>query len=389
MAEWSPNSEFDVLPRTAISREHGSFAGFRSTQARYRRVFQRKPDAHSYITNSYPRVIQAEGRPVASIALVSMFVNELIAISVSTLSPTASIGTDLYSRVDNSDRAQLYRGADFPMKPEDLNKLRSRGVHQLFIERESRAKYQDYLRELAQGDGDAEATLSQRTAAMNDVVLDVLETSFRNRNTDNTVNDAAELGGIAAGLVTRDDFTAEDLFRVMHHDYATFTHSANVAYYCGILAAELGYDKQAVELVIAGGLLHDVGKLGIPDVILNKPGRLDESEFATVKKHPRKGFRELCHRDDLTEAQLMMVYQHHERLEGGGYPTGIGKHEIHPWAKLCAVVDIYEAVTSQRPYRMPMPRNQAIELLRRESGSALEKEIVECWISIIQSTMPD
>lgn len=317
-----------------------------------------------------------------------MFVNELITISVSTLSPSASIGTDLYSRIDDSDRVQLYRGADFPMKPEDLNKLRSRGVHQLYIERESRAKYQEYLREMAQGDGDSEATTTQRTAAMNEVVLDVLETSFRNRNTDNTVDDAAELGSIAAGLVTREDFAAGDLFRVLSHDYATFTHSANVAYYSGILAAKLGYSKEEVEQIIAGGLLHDVGKLEIPDAILTKPGRLDEAEFAAIKRHPRTGFRELCHREDLTEAQLMMVYQHHERLEGGGYPTGVSKNEIHPWAKLCAVVDIYEAVTSQRPYRTPMPRAQAIELLRRETSTALDKEIVECWISIIQTTMP-
>lgn len=347
------------------------------------------PDTHPFITILCPRVTQAEDRPQVSTAQTNMFVNELIAISVSTLSPTASVGTDLYSRVDDSDRVQLYRGADFPMKPEDLNKLRSRGVNQLFIERESRARYQEYLRELAEGDGDTEATSAQRTAAMNEVVLDVLETSFRNRKTDNTIDDAFELSTIAAGLVTSDDFAAADLFRVLNHDYATFTHSANVAYYCGILAAELGYAKEKVELIIAGGLLHDVGKLDIPDAILTKPGRLDEAEFAAVKRHPRTGFRELCHRKDLTEAQLMMVYQHHERLDGSGYPTGIGKSEIHPWAKLCAVVDIYEAVTSQRPYRTPMPRTQAIELLRRDSISSLDKEIVECWISIIQATTPD
>jgi HD-GYP domain-containing protein (c-di-GMP phosphodiesterase class II) len=282
----------------------------------------------------------------------------------------------------------LYRGADFPIKPEDLNKLRSRGVNQLFIERESRAKYQGYLRELAQGHGDTEASVAQRSAALNEVVLDVLETSFRNRDPDNTVDDASELGSIAASLMTRDDFAAGDLFRVLNHDYATFTHSANVAYYCGILASGLGYHRDEVEQVIAGGLLHDLGKLEIPDAILIKPGRLDKDEFALVKRHPRTGFRQLCHREDLNEGQLLMVYQHHERLEGNGYPTGVGQDEIHPWARLCAVVDIYEAVTSQRPYRTPMSRSQAIELLRRESSVALDKEIVECWISIIQATTP-
>ncbi|MCM2372697.1 HD-GYP domain-containing protein [Aporhodopirellula aestuarii] len=316
-----------------------------------------------------------------------MFVSDLIAISVSTLSPTAAIGADLYCRVDKSDRAQLYRGAEYPMAPEDLNRLKSRGVHQLFIEREARAQYQEYLRDVASGDGDGVSN-EHRSAALNEVVLDVLETSFRGKNTDDTIDAASQLSGIAASLVTREDFAAGDLFRVLNHDYATFTHSANVAYYAGILATELGFSAADVELVIAGGLLHDLGKLEIPDAILTKPGRLDEKEFRVIKKHPLTGFRQVAGRADLTEAQLMMVYQHHERLDGGGYPVGCAGDEIHPWGRLCAVVDIYEAVTSQRPYRTPMTRPQAIELLERQSGDALDPEMVKCWTSIIQSTMP-
>lgn len=332
-----------------------------------------------------PLCVPLSRNPPASFV---MFANELIAISVSTLSPTTAIGTDLYCRVDNTDRVQLYRGADYPMQPEDLNKLKSRGVNQLFIERESRTKYQDYLRDIAEGGGEDGIGIEQRSAALNEVVLDVLETSFRERDMDNTVDAAAHLSGIAANLVTRDDFGSEDLFRVMNHDYATFTHSANVAYYCGILASSLGYSRDDVERIIAGGLLHDLGKLDIADTILTKNGRLDEEEFEAIKKHPLNGFCQLAHRHDLTRSQLMMVYQHHERLDGGGYPVGLVSEEIHPWAKLCSVVDIYEAVTSHRPYRKPMLRSQAIDLLRRESGSALDKEVVECWISIIQPTTP-
>lgn len=316
-----------------------------------------------------------------------MFVTDLIAISVSTLSTSAAIGADLYCRIDNTDRAQLFRGANYPMASEDLNRLKSRGVSQLYIERESRAEYQEYLREVAAA-GDGAVNNEQRSAALNEVVLDVLETSFRGKNTDDTVDAAAELSGIAANLVTREDFAAGDLFRVLNHDYATFTHSANVAYYAGILATGLGYSPEDVELIIAGGLLHDLGKLEIPDAILTKPGRLDEDEFRIIQKHPLTGFRQVSRRTDLTAAQLMMVYQHHERLDGGGYPVGCTDDEIHPWAKLCAVVDIYEAVTSQRPYRKPMTRVQAIELLDRQSGEALDPEMVKCWISIIQTTMP-
>ncbi|MFG0264061.1 MAG: HD-GYP domain-containing protein [Rhodopirellula sp. JB055] len=317
-----------------------------------------------------------------------MLVSDLIAISVSTLSPSSVIGADLYCRVGNTDEAKLYRGANYPMKSQDLNKLKSRGVTKLFIEREGRSSYQEYLRDLASGGGDESATNAQRSAALNEVLLDVLQGSFVANENDQTVNAASELGGLAASLVSRDDFAASDLFRVLNHDYATFTHSANVALYAGMLANELGMTPYEVELVVAGGLLHDLGKLEIPDQILTKPGRLDEDEFEIIKRHPGEGFRQLALRDDLTFGQLMMVYQHHERLDGGGYPVGSVGDEIHPWGRLCAVVDIYEAVTSQRPYRTPMSREEACNLIRRESGKALDPEMVECWISIIQSTMP-
>tara|TARA_R110002072_G_scaffold122601_2_gene257347 strand:+ start:13245 stop:14243 length:999 start_codon:yes stop_codon:yes gene_type:complete len=317
-----------------------------------------------------------------------MLASDLIAISVSTLSPSSAIGADLYCRVGSTDEVKLYRGANYPMKPEDLNKLKSRGVTKLFIEREGRSSYQEYLRNLAAGAEDDAATNSQRSAALNEVVLDVLQGSFANNDEDETVNAASELGGIAASLVSREDFAAGDLFRVLNHDYATFTHSANVALYAGMLASELGMTQREVELVVAGGLLHDLGKLEIPDQILTKPGRLDEDEFALIKKHPGDGFKQLALRDDLTFGQLMMVYQHHERMDGGGYPVGTIGEDIHPWGRLCAVVDIYEAVTSQRPYRTPMSREDACNLIRRESGKALDPEMVECWISIIHSTMP-
>ena len=139
---------------------------------------------------------------------------------------------------------------------------------------------------------------------------------------DQTVQAAEQLGALTADMLSKDTFAASDLFRVLHHDYATFTHSANVAFYCGILAAELGYGRDDIERVTTGGLLHDLGKLEIEPTILCKPGRLSEAEFRRIRMHPVLGFRQLARREDLVEGQLMMAYQHHERLDGKGYPVG-------------------------------------------------------------------
>ena len=216
---------------------------------------------------------------------------------------------------------------------------------------------------------------------------DVLEAAFGRDDLDRTVHAAEKLGALATEIVSHDEFTVSDLFQVLHHDFATFTHSANVALYAGILANEFGYSKGDVEKIITGGLLHDLGKLEIGEQILCKPGKLSEDEYRVIRTHSALGFKKLAHREDLCEGQLMMVYQHHERIDGKGYPVGCVDAEIHPWARLCAVVDVFEALTSHRPYRSPMSRKKALELQQRDSGTAFDPEILECWKSIIQRNL--
>lgn len=237
---------------------------------------------------------------------------DFIPISVSTLLPTEVVGLNLYQQEVDSERLVLYRGEEFPISMQDLEKLKNRGIHRLFISKESRAVYQKYLRKVAVATEASSIPLSARAGALNEVVRDVLESAFSHNDLEQTVNAAEKLGLLAADIVTRDEFAAGDLFQVLHHDYATFTHSANVAFYCGMLAAELGHDRDEVERITTGGLLHDLGKLDIDESILCKPGRLDEWEFRIIRTHPLLGFKKMAHREDLCEGQLMMAYQHHE-----------------------------------------------------------------------------
>ena len=312
---------------------------------------------------------------------------DFIPISVATLLPTETVGLDLYQQEVDSERLVLYRGAEFPLSMDDLDRLRGRGVHRLFISKTSRTLYQKYLRKIATSDNPGAIPLSARAGALNEVVRDVLESAFSRDNVDQTVHAAERLGTLAADIVTKDEFAVSDLFQVLHHDYATFTHSANVAFYCGILAGELGYARADIELITTGGLLHDLGKLDIDEEILCKPGKLTDIEFRKIRMHPLLGFKKLAHRGDLLEGQLMMAYQHHERLDGKGYPVGCMESDIHPWAKLCSVVDVFEALTSQRPYRTPMPRSKALMLQQRDSGTAFDPEMLACWKSIIQRNL--
>jgi HD-GYP domain-containing protein (c-di-GMP phosphodiesterase class II) len=218
---------------------------------------------------------------------------------------------------------------------------------------------------------------------MSEVMRDVLSEEFSAGDTTEIVLASQQLSKGTCDILLDEPIVARQLCNVLHHDYATFTHCTNVSLYCVMLARELGFSGGELEEIAVGGLLHDLGKLQIDERILTKPGRLDEFEFREIQKHPLTGFRELVTRDDLSLGQLMMAYQHHERLNGSGYPVACEGDEIHPWAKLCAVVDVYEALTSQRPYRLPMTHKTALAVLEKGIGTEFDAEMVRCWKHLI------
>ncbi|HUG89656.1 MAG TPA: HD-GYP domain-containing protein [Planctomycetaceae bacterium] len=161
-------------------------------------------------------------------------------------------------------------------------------------------------------------------------------------------------------------------------DAYTCGHSDRVARIAERLARELGLDEQDRVQVYMTGLLHDVGKIGVPDAILCKPGKLTEEEFAVVKRHPSMGFQILKHLAQLSYV-LPGVLHHHEAVSGAGYPGGLAGESIPLPARILAVADAYDAMTSSRPYREAMPQEQAEAILRDGAGSQWDREVVAAF----------
>jgi putative nucleotidyltransferase with HDIG domain len=312
--------------------------------------------------------------------------NELIPVSLSTLIAGSAVGVDLFMCESLEARPVLFCTQDSAITPARLQQLSGEGVSKLYIHRDSYESYQGYLREnLALLLENESISPIDRVAIMGDVVRAVLKEQMPSKDTAQLVETCVDLGNSITRILGDQPVLVSDLCDVLHHDYATFTHSTNVASYAVVLASELGFSEADLKEIAVGALLHDLGKLEIPDRILTKPGRLDDFEFREIKKHPTIGFQRLVEEQQrLSYPQLMMVYQHHEKLNGEGYPVGISSDEIHPWAKLCAVVDIFEALTSQRPYRKPMTLPTAIAVLEKAAGTEIDEEMVRCWKSIVQ-----
>jgi HD-GYP domain-containing protein (c-di-GMP phosphodiesterase class II) len=283
---------------------------------------------------------------------------------------------------EGTRRYTLYRDTGTAIQAADLKRLADAGVTTVYLASRDYSEFQRQLREtLDVVVRDEKVAVPQRVGVLNEVVRDVLRDAFRWRKVSKAVAQTGDLANHVVDLLCRDDLVASELSSVLHFDSATFTHSANVSFYCVLLAHALGYSDPAVlKSIAAGALLHDIGKLDVPEAILGKRGPLSPEERELVRRHPTTGLLTLKPEEGLEFGQLMMVYQHHERIDGSGYPCRMVGNEIHDWARMCAVVDVFEALTSDRPYRArSFPTDAALTFIEESPRGGLDPELFKCW----------
>ncbi len=163
-------------------------------------------------------------------------------------------------------------------------------------------------------------------------------------------------------------------------DRYTQGHSARVAEESVRIARYLSLSEEEIQNIWIAGFLHDIGKIGIQESVLNKPGRLDPEEWELVKQHPVFAAKILEPIEELADV-IDMVRHHHEHFDGGGYPGGISGADIPLGARILAVADAYDALTSERPYRGPVPEEEALKVFEEESGTQFDPVIASAFLS--------
>lgn len=173
------------------------------------------------------------------------------------------------------------------------------------------------------------------------------------------------------------------LRQVKSGDEYTFNHSMNVGIYSVLIGKWLNYDEQTLRLLAMAGLLHDTGKAKVPAEIIQKPGRLTEDEFREVKRHPLYGYQMAINTAGIPKRIAVIVLQHHERENGMGYPLSLSSGNIDVLAKIVAVTDVYDAVTSDRVYQTKRTPYVAANILMEESFQTLDPLIVQTFLTNI------
>ncbi|MEC2071148.1 HD-GYP domain-containing protein [Alkalihalophilus marmarensis] len=290
-------------------------------------------------------------------------------VSVKHVESGATLGRDIYN---DSGQILLFRGVAL------TDRLKARlvdmGIYYIYIEDEMTEDVviesvirEDTRHKAVQTIKEEFKAISVETKLNKTINLDHLSKSFTSV-IDSLLKDIKENQDALAMLQ-----------EAYVHDNYIFTHSLNVTVYTLGLAMKLGYSSKKLNEIGVGALLHDVGKVSVPLEVLNKPGRLNDDEYEIIKTHAMAGYDMLRGVPNIPLLAAHCALQHHERVDGSGYPRGLKGEHIHQYAKIIGIADVFDAVTSHRVYRKPMLPHEGLELLYSGAGQIFDKKLVETF----------
>src|SRR5688572_7812746 len=173
-----------------------------------------------------------------------------------------------------------------------------------------------------------------------------------------------------------------------YKDKVTGRHIQRMSEYSAVIARGLNLPPAEVELILHASRMHDVGKIAVPEAILRKPSQLDPHEWTVMRQHSAIGSRMLDNSSSqILQAGRVIALHHHERWDGGGYPSGLSGSDIPLWGRICAVADVFDAVTSERPYKPPFPNEEALQLLRDGRGKHFDPRVVDVFFESLEEIL--
>lgn len=292
----------------------------------------------------------------------------------------------LYLRHAPTAAPVLYRAAGIAFTPDAAARLAENGVHTVYVLAEDHGAYRKMLGARLEGLlTDPRAEPKDQASHARTVCAGLIEDVLASPGAPEAVQAVADVSRHLAQWASRHEDAFSFLVQMSNHDFYTASHMVNVSVGCGLLFRDLRpSDQDVLPAIIQGGLLHDIGKRGVPLTILNKVGKLTPKEWQVVRAHPRLGHEELREHAGISPIVLEMTRDHHERLDGRGYPNELPSEKIGFAARVCAVVDVYDALTSNRQYRKALTPQQALALMTEGVGTHFDPAIIAAWCGLVE-----
>jgi len=276
------------------------------------------------------------------------------------------------SIVDRTGRAMIEKGAyldDF-----QIEYLLTKGVGGIYIQEgnpdneELELQIPQYTKEVIEKVRVEDRAKVNISESVRKRVGEGVQFLYSNTDSENFVEATENVTDELMKAIFDNDAVAVDIGILKVSDEYTFKHSVDVATMSMIIGRQYGLTKEEIHEIGVAGLLHDLGKSKIPLEVLNKPARLTDEEFALMKQHSLFGFQILKERNQFCEGIMLGVLQHHEKLNGKGYPLGVTGDKIHKYARIISVADVYDALVTERPYKSGFPKSEAVEMIMAMTG---------------------
>ncbi len=241
-------------------------------------------------------------------------------------------------------------------------------------------KYQHYIRDLMNSDL---LPNSEKATLLKESSIALLEDLFDNPDVKKALDESRPIISNLIDFINSAPNEMQNLITLSGHDFYTYNHSFDVSIYSLGLGQAIGLGKTELEELGLSSLYHDLGKRLVPLEILCKKGALDDNEWVQMRMHPQFGLKILNEHGNISDAIKAACYEHHESWTGGGYPQGISKQEIHPFARIVALTDTYDAMTTQRSYNTPMKPADALNLMNGNLAQRYDPDMLKAMYSVL------
>lgn len=265
-------------------------------------------------------------------------------------------------------------------------RLIENNIRRVYVRATEQKKYQQYLeKHLPEVLSNPEIAPTKKADLLYTVSSQVVKDCLEEPRSEMIVPRTRKMAEGTVDFVLRSDQSLAHLATLMATDYYTYTHSINVAVFAVALAHKLGLTRDEVNEFALGALLHDLGKSEVPVEILTKRGPLDHEEMQKVREHVVIGERLLRGNGKLGFVAMLAVKQHHEKIDGSGYPRGLATEQVHKFGRIAAIADCFDAMTTNRSYQKALTAYDALYLMKTRLGPQFDPEILDTFIRMLRA----
>lgn len=300
-------------------------------------------------------------------------------IRLSTIRPSRATSFDIFIQI-NGQMVHYLKAGD------KLSELKIESLHNkdtgntFFVPTAQKEAYRDWVKDEMNSD---DLNPLEKSKILRESSVALMEDLFENPDVNTALDESRPIIKNFIDFMESAPEAMGYMISLSGHDFYTYNHSLDVSIYSLGLGSALTFNKADLEELGVGSLFHDIGKRNVSLDILCKKGGLDDAEWEQMKRHPQYGLMILNQNPNISDAIKAACFEHHESFAGNGYPQGISGQEIHPFARIVAITDTYDAMTTQRSYNVPLKPFDAVSMMKEKLAGRYDPEFLKAMYSVL------